>query len=308
MPNSALTFGQLKTTLRPIIWPEREAPNLRAAHDKSFTDACTDLQRNVDCYQRGVVSEYPFCATYFQTGMTVIEGQFGYIRSVATVVKRKASTGAIDQDGDIDWTSRVLYTEALYENLAPYATKKWDTVQNVFPYVPCGVGCAGGFYGFQAECCARYPEPTDADYKKFPTLPLGFHYGQDETDNPCKRARFGIWAKYRGNIYIAPWVLSAETIVINWDGLRATWNDADLLPIPDVDENTYKAAVEWFVRAEDQKRFGDMKVGMLAEAEYHKRRRILMVECRNRTRARGVEGSHAHSPSTLEAQSIGVNP
>ncbi len=306
MSNSTLTFGALKSEVRALAWPEGEAVNLRSAHNKSFADACTDLQRNVPCYKRGVVSVYPFCATYFQTGLTVIEGVAGIIRSLGTYVKRNETTGVVDADGVMDWSSRRLYTEVLYEKLAPYASRKWDSVANVFPYIPCTSGCAGGFYGYLGNCCARFPEPTDDDYVGFPELPLGFHYNQSSTDNPCGRAQEGVWAKYRGNIYIAPWILSSEIIIINWDGSKASWGDDDLLPIPDVDENTFKSAVEWFVRAEHEKRFGDYKLGVANEMEYAKRRQLLMLDCRRRTLQRGIEGSHAHSASTLEAQSTGV--
>lgn len=79
------TWGQLKTKLRNILFPDGEAENLIAAHDQSFLTAIVDLQTWVPCLQQDNTSIFPHCSTYFHCGMTVVPAPRGNVFKVSVV-------------------------------------------------------------------------------------------------------------------------------------------------------------------------------------------------------------------------------
>jgi len=83
----ALTFGQFKAKLRPLVWPTGEAPNLVAAHDQSIIDGLLDLQAVVPCLQSDQTNTYPACATLYNCGLTVFDGPRGFITRLEVIDK-----------------------------------------------------------------------------------------------------------------------------------------------------------------------------------------------------------------------------
>lgn len=79
------TWGQLKTKLRNILFPDGEAENLVAPHDQSFLTAMVDLQTWVQCLQQDNTSIFPHCSTFFHCGMTVIPAPRGNVFKVSVV-------------------------------------------------------------------------------------------------------------------------------------------------------------------------------------------------------------------------------
>lgn len=81
-----------------------------------------------------------------------------------------------------------------------------------------------------------------------PKLPMGFKFAEKSTDKTCGRSRNGKWAQDRSRLYLSPWIDSNEKIVIEWDGIRQIWADADVLDL-DVwgfaEQNAIKAFVAW---------------------------------------------------------------
>ena len=86
------TFGQLKTAIRQIIWPDGEADNLVAAHDKFFIDALMDLQTWVKCLEQDHTDIIPQCATLYNCGLTVLDAPRGAILKLSVIDKIDAAT------------------------------------------------------------------------------------------------------------------------------------------------------------------------------------------------------------------------
>lgn len=80
-------------------------------------------------------------------------------------------------------------------------------------------------------------------------LPMGFRDADSSSDSTCGRARRGIWARHRQRLYVAPWIQSNETLVVEWDGVKKEWNDADVLDTDLWDDrviNAIKMFVKWY--------------------------------------------------------------
>jgi hypothetical protein len=91
-----LTFGDFKTAIRGRIFVTGEAPNLRAAHDKSFLDAIIEIQKFVECIQEGNTTLVNQCSTVFDCGLTRLDAPRGNIKKVSVVNNANASGGGID--------------------------------------------------------------------------------------------------------------------------------------------------------------------------------------------------------------------
>jgi hypothetical protein len=85
--------------------------------------------------------------------------------------------------------------------------------------------------------------PTNAGMTK---LPGGFKFAESSTNDEYGRAMYGLWAKDRSRILIAPWLQSYEDVAVEWTGFKNTWADSDLV----IDAPDFKRAVKLFVQRE----------------------------------------------------------
>jgi len=85
--------------------------------------------------------------------------------------------------------------------------------------------------------------PTNAGLRR---LPGGFTQANQSTDDDSGRALYGLWAKDRDRILIAPWLQSYEDVAVEWTGYKTKWNDNDLI----LDAPDFKRAVKLFVQRE----------------------------------------------------------
>ena len=495
----SLTFLELKTESRQILFPAGESENLVTAHDRFFNDALWDLSVNVPCYAFGNVNVVKQCATYFNCGMTVLPAPRGRILKVYTIGKqRQAESSESDADTISGETSsqtsgstnanisaatiangqivgQASFQQAIFnppqtdlsvctiiENGAysiavdqqyivpagyevanspqylrttisyvdsngvtqviqpasdahqdgvkqagalnvqikagttikctmtpfntPYSDGGFDVnvvVKKVSGTIGSGSGgsgngnggsnsggaggesgenntaltrtddwCSKVFYD-QVEYChieeyvklsrhcgtpnskfasalifnlfgcgnwrnkRRYPCPTDAGFESLPSLPQGFHYPQASTD-AGGRSRGGVWALYRGRIYIAPWIESDETVVVEWNGIKDNWSDDDLVE----DDSKFRQAVRLNVAVQHFTLYEQNPQNLIVlETQYRECLRDLIHECREQTRirdcneaggsgesARGVGASDAVSALYYnEAQSFTAN-
>lgn len=83
-----------------------------------------------------------------------------------------------------------------------------------------------------------------------PELALGFKYPEDSTDQNYSRALRGYFAYHDKNIYVAPWIQSTESIIVEWDGLKLTWNDADTVSSGNMDQGVWRRAIKAWVLAQ----------------------------------------------------------
>lgn len=87
----SIAWADLKKAIKANVFPTGEAPNLVAAHDKSFVDCMIDLQMAVDCLQVDNTSLYPQCATFYNCGLTVFDAPRGFIKKVSVLGQKTLS-------------------------------------------------------------------------------------------------------------------------------------------------------------------------------------------------------------------------
>lgn len=282
------TFADFKTDLRAIAFPDGEATNLVAFHDKSIIAAMVDLQTWVLCLQQDNTTLVPHCATFYNCGLTMLPAPAGRIMRVSVIDKINPDTGQEDPDAEDDWCSEITYNPVDFCTVDAYM-KRSRACGSCLP--------AAYFFGLSAMSCmkAAYPVPTDEGLPAgLPLLPLGFHYPQEST-NAGGRALSGVWAMERGKIYLAPWIQSTETVVIKWDGIKTKWADADLM---DENPNILRAVKAWVMKDHAAYMDKDYAAAKVASDEYDIVRADLIHECREQTRQRECEPSHARAASS----------
>lgn len=128
----------------------------------------------------------------------------------------------------------------------------------------------------------RFMERVTAPANKgMPALPGGFRFADATTDSQYGRALAGYYAIERDKLYIAPWIQSTESIVIEWDGLKKKFKDEDLLP----DERDLKRAMKLFVQSEFSRDFErDFTSKKQFKVDYEEARAELMWDCANESR------------------------
>lgn len=292
----SLTYGQLKSSLRGIMWPAGEQYTLQTAHDKAFLDSLIDIQTYVECLQQDNVDQFPHCATYYQCGLTVFPAPYGNIKKVVAVEKLDAES-LPDADGEENWCGEVEYTQVNPTYIREYLINSRT------------LGCclpAYLYFGLPSGLCRKtvYPVPTDEGLPPgLPTLPLGYHYPQVSTDASA-RALAGVWAIERGRIYIAPWIQSTEKVIVTWDGIKRSWGDSD--PISD-NPLVSRAVKAWVLREHAKDWDHDYDAMNVYGAEYDAALRELIHECREVTRVRGKEPSYAMEVSGSGASTLYYN-
>jgi hypothetical protein len=244
-----MTYLDLKNKVRRQIWVDGEGENLIAVHDSFFLEALYDLQVSVDCLSFNNLSVFPSCATYFNCGFTVLPKPEGQVVRLYVIDRINPETGAEDPAAIPDWCSKVYYHPVQYCSLLGY--KKLCERCGGSGIIAVAEAIASAFFGiFRRK--RFYPRPTDEGMESLPTLPEGFHYPQSSTD-AGGRSPSGVFAIYRGRIYIAPWIQSTETVVIESTGVKRNWADNDIVD----DDPKFIQAVRLHVSMQHEQAFGD---------------------------------------------------
>ena len=269
-----------------------------------MVEALVELQTWVECLQVNNTQVVPACDTLFKCGYTVLDAPRGRIKRLYTIDQINQTTGLEDPNVPVDWCTLVNYRQVEYADLNKFVS------QSLAGKVEGGFWnwCSGFFWPALASvvafptCWAQkyrfYTPPTDAGLAQAPPLPLGTHYAQPSTDagavNPSTgifqgiRAQWGMWALVSGQIFVAPWIQSTETIVVEWDGIKRTWNDGDLVD----DDPNLKKAVEWYVRWQQALKYDhDYEEASAAVASYNQTVATMIHECREENEIRDVADS-----------------
>lgn len=116
-----------------------------------------------------------------------------------------------------------------------------------------------------------------------PALTRGFLYDESAVDSDIGRARAGAWAVHMRKLYIVPWLQSNEILVIEWQGVKTTWADADV-----VDDDLWTVdvmeAIKYYVLWQHELFFGDPGLARNWMQMHNERRGDLMVTFRERTK------------------------
>ena len=248
-PDFFICVRKLHCELSKELWPYGEAENLVVAHRKFIGEALTMLMMFAKPLQENNVGLWPFCSTFFDCGMTVIDAPFnGIIRKVSTYDAINETTGMEDATQYTNWCSEVRYVNVEYRMMRKFVDKNLAYLG--FPTGTCGCGVLLPAFSplinifQQFSWCGKTPGSpyTTPNQTGQPTLPQGVLFPNANADG-VRRARIGMWSLHRGRIYIAPWIQSTETVLVEWDGVRMKWRDHDLTE----DNNILKKAVGYYV-------------------------------------------------------------
>lgn len=278
------TWLQFKTAARQRMFPQRESSNLIAAHDKAFVDAMADLQEWVPCLQQNNTQIVQHCETYFNCGLTAFDAPRGYIQRLSVIDKINQTTGNEDASAADDYCAEIVYLQIEPCYIQKYISKKR------------GGSCCNisAFFALPSDDKSRFSPPTDAGMAGLAPLPIGYHYGQASTD-ASRRSRHGVWAIERGQIYVAPWIQSTETIILKWDGIKRSWSDNDVID----DDPLLARAIEQYVLADHASRFDrDYAASQQHMGQFQEARAVLMRQCDKETEIRNCEKSRARSSAT----------
>lgn len=136
-------------------------------------------------------------------------------------------------------------------------------------------------------CAAKAFGLRDApDQTGFPTSEPPFKYANDNTDLGRGRSRYGFYAINRGRLYVFPYIHSSETLVVEWDGLKRDWQDADLVSS---DPEVYRAIMLYVMKEMTLKYDNDTTRYQALTLEYREALRDVIHECREQTRVRDDE-------------------
>ena len=297
-----MNFGDLKSELRPLCWPEGESENLLAVHDAFFNEAIYDLVKFVPCFSYPHSDVYEHCATYFSCGMTVLPKPAGAITRLYVIDRIDPETGLEDPDADEDHCTKVEYHQVSFEQLQRYVhvCERCNASPAVADELLTSI-----FGIFRRK--RRYPRPTDEGFEDQPPLPPGFHYPQASTD-ASGRSPGGVWAIHRGRVYISPWIQSTESVVVEWVGLKSKWGDADTVD----DDIKFKQAMRLHVLMQHESAYGEAsRAADLHDQFYGNNSRgipgalpTLIHECKEQTRLRAT-GAENSSASASAAQGLG---
>ena len=205
-----------------------------------------------------------------------------------------------------DWCSKVFYDRVDYSHLERYGRICSRQTSGIRAIATALFASLFGCGRFRPKY--SYPAPDDAGYQLLPSLPYGIHYPQRSTDVGGRSPR-GVYAIHHGRVYIAPWIESTESVVIEWNGHKTEWSDTDSVN----SHPKFKKAVTEFVgrehytyyESDDTRKNDFIKNYALSVRE-------LINDCRNNTRKFslnevGVSPSAATGNGTISGGSGGVS-
>ena len=265
-----MTFEELTLEISHNVWPEGEARNLRPLHKNLIRDGLIDLQKKIPCLQSQNIEYVRHGATFFSCGASAFGAPNGYIQSLRTIPDLLTTYDW--RQCDSVWAQPQSRQE--FECILANAAQCGESLTNcscTYPIVmPLGYYCVG--YG------ETYP---------YPELPLGLMYADATTDKPC-RARERWFAMYNCYIYTYPVIQSNEVIILEWHGIKRTWNDEDVIPYVDESDEVNRQivmALEYFVACEHTLRIDcDDAKSQLQRARYNQLVAEMIVECKDSQR------------------------
>jgi len=192
------------------------------------------------------------------------------------------------QQSDTFWTCGMSTFEAPRGTLARLYTVGNDDECDRVDYVRCERSELEAW--LKEYKCGRdltFPETP------YPPSPYGLYYADDSTDATCGRATSGLWAVHGGSIFVAPYIQSDETIVLEWSGIKRHFSNGDLV----WDDADIKSTVRAYLQMQIAKHWKrDSELFLLSKAEYEDKRADLMHEERNEAAARNPISAVGYSP------------
>lgn len=194
--------------IKEAVFPEGEAENLVANHDRYVLNGAIDLQLKVACLQTNREDTIPFCATYYHCGATVFHAPRGFIQELYTT--------------DADCCDKVFYHPTTKGHIDCMIAEAAACEDIEHPYQ--------SYYAFDTY----YPYPEIAQ--------ACTDYARGDVDKAC-RARDGYFTLYRGDIWMYPHINSDELVMLVWDGVKREMAATDLV----IDDPELRQALELYL-------------------------------------------------------------
>lgn len=207
-----ITFAEFLTIVFGSAIPEQAADNLIAPHRKYVIDGLIDLQLKVPCLAVAHTDYITQAETMYYCGATLFDAPRGRISSLSTIL--------ISEPCD-----RVFYDPRPKAEIDCRIRSEVSCDDLVHPY-----GMYDNGYGY-------------VDYPDLSGTTPGLEY-PDCTLNKTCRASSGIFANHKGQIWMYPHIDCTEKIVMEWDGVKRTWADSDLID----DDPETQQAIELYLR------------------------------------------------------------
>lgn len=251
------SFLQLRTEINASIFPSGVPENLAeplrddngnpiapAPLTMLYQEALAEVAKWVTCEQKNNPDIVKFCNSYFKCGMTVIDAPNGVVSRLYTV----------EQDEEGAWCSPVFYRQ-----------EEWPVPEQ-----------------WAQNLLAEWTEP---DTTGRPTLPMGFKRAEASTDryeagDEVGRSYTGVWAIHDQKIWIAPWIQSTESVVVEWAGIKSSWKDDDAVN----EDQDYRKAVKLYVQSGFERDYGDAAKAKDFKKEFGEALADLIWQCRERTK------------------------
>lgn len=141
-------------------------------------------------------------------------------------------------------------------------------------------------------CLAKDYGLTEApDQTGLTVLEPPFKFANSSTDRAGGRARYGFYAIQRGRIYTFPYLHSSETLVVEWDGIKRDYVDADVV---NQDPEFYRTLRLYMAKEFALHYDRDFTSHQAISFEYQEALRDLIHECREERRVRENEACDPH--------------
>ena len=247
-----MNYLQLKSTVLAAAFPLGVPENLTASLEGYVQSALIEIQRFIRCYRYRHDNVYAACQTYWHCGASVISAPAGRILRAYTV-----------------------------EN---------EGFCNPVVYNPVSIG---EFRRYQARWQANWQNSGYEAPNSSAGLPLGFDVPNATSDAVSGRAQAGVYAldPTSRRLYVGPWLQTTESLVVEWQGIKRTWADGDLVP----SDPDFIRLCRLFVELEYGRKWGcnDLDV---RERSYREAYADISVTCEAETRLHG-------EPATAEEAS-----
>lgn len=239
-----MTYAEWIVARRAVVWPDGEAANLVANHNKYIQDALIDLQNKIPCLQGFHRDNHSAESSYFDCGTSVYDAPVGFIKNVHTIT-------------ETDCCARVWYAPVTEVEMRC----KMENQQR------CGIRYRA--YGFYEYGDGYLPYPYEYECQIYP---------DDALDKPC-RAADGSVALIEGQLYLHPHLQSTEIAVIEWYGLKKTWAPTDVMDFGTFERQVQNAVELYLERQTARKEDYDPQLTAGAQSDYDTAVAMLIHEC-----------------------------
>lgn len=247
-----MNFATLKTNVRSQVFPYGVPENLSTVIDNYIIEALVHLQKHVPCFQQLNVTK-----TDVMTGGSLNSSVEEYIRTSVIA----APDGVINRLYTLDSDSANTNSSSKFDE-RHYKQKSFKDITEWIR------GEEGTDYLTVATNKAASSSTTD---------PTNVQAASQTSSDTEERAFTGMWAKYRGKLYIAPRLIDSESLVVEWTGFKKTWADNDTV---DGDDPEVQRAVRLYVTKEHARDWDhDSETYGFATAEFNNTVSDMIWEC-----------------------------